>query len=141
MRDIIKLFVVLLFALPSATLAHNEGGPVFASLPESRNQIIKLSDSGLFPVNLTMKLEDSIVFLLNSTSESLVTVEIDFGGKITHCATKNLKIEKNMKLHSERPYGPGDFASFCFHEKGSYPYVIYGSPASPEGLRGAIIVE
>lgn len=105
------------------------------------NRLVKLTDRGLQPKTLNMKLDESILFFLNDTTESLATIEIDFGKKPTHCASSNLKIDKDGVIRSSRPYGPKDFASICFHDRGSYPFTIYGLKTSPQGVQGTIIVE
>jgi hypothetical protein len=115
---------------------------VFASaddLPTAQSEIIKLTDSGVEPQNLKMRLEDSIVFVLNSSTSSLMTLEVDFGGKTTHCASANMTIAQNTSLKSKRPIGPNDFASMCFHEKGSYPFTVAG--LSGKTFHGTISVE
>lgn len=105
------------------------------------NRLVKLTDRGLQPKALNMKLDESILFFLNDTTESLATIEIDFGKKPTHCASSNLKIDQDGVIRSSRPYGPKDFASVCFHDRGNYPFTIYGLKESPQGVRGSIVVE
>src|SRR5262245_24154190 len=80
------------------------------NIPESRNRIIRLTDHGLEPASISMKKEDSIVFFVNDTTESLTTLEIDFGDKPTHCGSANLKIGEDGKVRSIRPFGPNDFS-------------------------------
>ncbi len=111
------------------------------NIQDSRNRIIRLTDHGLDPANITMKKEDSIVFFVNDTSESLTTLEIDFGDKPTHCGSANLKIEADGKVRSIRPFGPNDFSSTCFHAQGNYPVKIYGLKSNPQGVQTSIKVE
>lgn len=111
------------------------------SLVESKNQLIVLSDNGVDQSNLRMRVADSALFLLNKTSDSLLTIEIDFGKKTTHCASTNLTIDDDNVIRSSKPFPPRDFASVCFHDPGQYPYKIYGLRGHPQGLSGTITVE
>jgi hypothetical protein len=107
----------------------------------SRNQIIKFTDRGILPSSLRIKKEDSIVFFLNDTKDSLVSLEIDFADKATHCGGAKLQTGKNGKVSTSRPFGPNDFTSTCFHERGEYPFIVYGVPSNPQGLKSSVTVE
>lgn len=133
-----RAIIFLCFALFSTSASAE--APTF-SVPDSRNQIIKLTDEGISPSTLKMKVEDSMVFLLNDSKDALTTVEIEFKGKLTHCSSTNMTIAPNNKIVSARPFGPRDFAAACFHEKGSYPFKVYGLSKNSAGLAGTIIVE
>lgn len=111
------------------------------SPPESQHQVVSVTDNGIEPTALTMKKEDSIAFLLNNTSDALINVEIDFGKHTTHCASGNLKIGEDGVIRSTKPVPPKDFASVCFHDRGTYNYTVYGLPKGPSGLKGSIVVE
>ncbi len=110
-------------------------------LPESQNQIINISEEGLQPAQLKMKKEDSIAFFLNDSNDALVTLAIDFGSLATHCSSGNLKIGEDGVMRSTKPVAPKDFASTCFHERGTYEYTVYGIGKAPEGVKGSIVVE
>ncbi len=110
-------------------------------IADSRNQIIKLTDSGLVPSSLKIKKEDSIVFFLNDTDSSLTSLAIEFGNKSTHCGGGKLQTGKDGKVSSIRPFGPNDFTSTCFHETGEYPVKVYGLKANPKGIQSVIYVE
>lgn len=110
-------------------------------IPDSRNQIIKLTDSGVFPQELHMMQDDVIVFFLNSSTDSLATLQIDYGNKTTHCASANMKIEKDGSIRSVRPFGHDDFATVCMHDKGTYPVTVYGLKSKPQGIKASVIVE
>jgi len=110
------------------------------SLPESQNQVIKITDRGLEPRSLEMKKEDRIAFFLNDSTDSLVTLELDFGPHASHCATENLKIHDNGVVRSIKPIAPKDFATTCFHDAGSYSFTVFGVRNSPQGIRGSIVV-
>lgn len=107
----------------------------------SSNQILKLTDKGLEPPVLRMKKSDSILFFLNASSDSLVTLAVDYNGKHTHCSSHNLEVDKDKMVRSIRPFGPRDFASVCFHEAGTYPVTVWGLRSNPEGIHSQIIVE
>ena len=111
------------------------------TVPHARNQIIKLTDAGLEPAKLTMRHEDSIVFLLNSSTDSLTTVELTFGKHTFHCATSNLRLDDDGVARSIRPFGPRDFALACFPERGTYSLKVYGLKKNPTGLSATITVE
>ncbi len=128
--------------LSSIAVAQSESIAKSVSVvPDSNNQVVKLTDSGISPNMLSMKLTDSIVFLLNDTADTLTTLEIDFGSKQMHCSGGNLRAESDGKSRSVRPFGPRDFASTCFHEPGDYSYTVYGLKPNPSGIRGTIHVE
>jgi hypothetical protein len=136
------LLAALLFGSPIVSEAQEAEPQRFLStVPDSKNQIIKLNDKGLSPQRLEMRLQDSIVFLLNDSSDSLLTVEIDFGKRHMHCAGSNTQAGSDGKIRSIRPFGPRDFASTCFHEPGEYRYTVYGLERHPEGVTGTIIVQ
>ena len=73
-----------------------------------------------------MKVEDSILFFLNSSKDSLATIEIESLGKATHCSSSNLQIALDHEVRSQRPIGPRDFATVCFHDRGTYLYRVNG---------------
>lgn len=118
-----------------------QSGALRTTFPASNNQIIKLTDSGIVPQKLTMRVDDSIVFLLNDSADSLTTLEIDFGGKQMHCNGSNVRAQDDGKVRSVRPFGPRDFASTCFHDRGTYSFTVYGLKPNPSGLTGTIYVE
>ncbi len=136
-RHCIFIFLIILSWSSFTSAAEKQS----TDIPIQENKIIKLTDRGIVPSSLTMKVEDSIIFLLNDTTDSLATLAIDFGEKKTHCASSNLTIVRNGVIQSARPFGPRDFATTCFHEKGTYPYTIYGLKQKPKGVTGNIIVE
>ncbi len=132
-------FLIMLF-LTKSTLAEEAQGLV-TKIPDSKNQIIKLLDQGIEPSTLHMKKEDSIVFFLNSSTDSLATLEIDYGSHTSHCASSNLQINKNGTVTSTRPIEPKNFASVCFHDTGRYPFKIFGLKSKPAGINAEIVVE
>ncbi|MCO6431093.1 MAG: hypothetical protein J5J00_09555 [Deltaproteobacteria bacterium] len=143
---LISLYIsaAVCFLLPGQALAIEAGsssptGEII--VPDSRNQIIKLSDKGIEPPVLEMKREDSIVFFLNQSKDSLATIEIDFKDKHTHCSSGNMSIIGGGKISSLRPFGPNDFSTTCFHDPGSYTFIVYGLKAKPEGIKGTILVK
>lgn len=142
MRDYLFLPSLVLLGVLFYLPASSNGSPVDdASVPESKSQLIKLSDSGIEPANVTMNKQDSVAFFLNDSKEALVTVEINFGEHSTHCASANMRAGENGLVRSTKPLGPNDFATTCFHESGTYEYTIYGLPKNPDGLKGAITVQ
>jgi len=109
--------------------------------PDSRNQIVKLTDRGIEPPVLTTNKSDSIVFFLNATTDSLATIEIDYKDKRMHCASSALALGEDGKIRSVRPFGPRSFTSACFPDRGSYTVTVYGLNGKAERASGTIIVE
>jgi hypothetical protein len=109
--------------------------------PDSRNQIVTLTDQGLDPLTLRTNKSDSIIFFLNSTTDSLTTIEIDYGEKRMHCASGSLKLDNDGKIRSTRPFGPRTFTSACFPDRGTYTVTVHGLPPPRTAASGTIIVE
>ena len=105
----------------------------------ARPQIIKISNHGVSPSQLIMKQSDSVVFFYNITDEDLLTLEIDFGSRTIHCSAALRTIKPPGLTQTRKPFGPKEFASTCFHEKGSYPYRVLGSQT--QIMKGIISVE
>lgn len=137
-----KLIIAALTILALPVIVFGDINSSTSVKPNSpRNQILKLTDNGLVPSTLKMKAEDSIVFFVNDTRDSLTTLEIDFGAKPSHCSGGNLRVMNDNKIKSVRPFGPNDFASTCFHASGEYPLTVYGLKRNPSGIKTTIIVE
>lgn len=111
------------------------------TIPDSKNQIVKLTDKGIDPPILRMEGEDQSVFFLNDSTDSLVTLSVYYGGKKSHCASSNLEMHDDGTVRSKRPFGPRDFASVCLPDKGAYELRVFGLKPNPEGLTSKIIVE
>ena len=140
-----KVWSLLVLSLVLVNLAFAENKPVsdstFANMPSSKKQILKLGDSGVAPQNLKMSVDDSIVFFLNDSNDSLTSLEIDFRGKTAHCASANMAVAEDGFVRSTKPFGPKDFATACFHAPGTYAFTVYGLKQNPKGVKGSIIVE
>ena len=114
---------------------------LFAPAPESKNQTMRITDEGIFPSVLRLRPQDSLVFLLNDSSDSLLNFELNFGKHITHCSGGILRAQPNGLVTSTKPLEPRNFAATCFHEKGNYPVVVYGLKNHPKGATANVIVE
>lgn len=134
------LLVGVLWFMPTTDSTEAEQAPI-ETAAESQNQLIKITDDGTASNELRMKKDDRIVFFLNDTTDSLLTLEISFGNLTTHCSSENLKIGDNGVVASTIPIVPKDFASTCFHDAGSYPYTVHGIKKFPQGLQGTIVIE
>lgn len=133
------LLTTLVVGLQSAVA--DEPRSPFAPLPESKNQTMRMTDEGIFPDTLTLRPEDSVVFLLNDTSDSLLNFELSFGEHVTHCNGGILRAQEHGKVRSTRPLEPRNFVTTCFHEKGRYPIVVYGLKNHPKGITANVVVE
>ncbi len=133
MNVVIRTLGALAITLAPLSFVYAESTP--------RNQVLKFTDTGISPTTLRMEQTDSIVFFLNSTSESLVTFELKYGSRKTHCASSALTIGEDGVVRSAFPIGPRDFATVCFPEKGTYPITVYGLKGSPKGTSATIVVE
>ena len=119
--------------------------PVKSQFAANGNQdvLIEITDSGIQNPNLMMRVRQGVVFFMNNTSESLLTLEIDFGKNALACfssATPNLKFADNGKLLSTRPIAPGSFASTCLPTLGTFPFTVYGLKKNGVGTTGMITV-
>lgn len=135
----ITLAVVLCF-LP--TYDASEAEPSRETIaPESKNHIITITESGLAPSTLRMGKDDKLAFFLNDSSDSLITIALNYNEHATHCSSGNLKIQDNGTIRSTEPIAPKDFAGSCFHDVGTYPFTVMGLKSRPEGIKGTIIIE
>lgn len=140
-RLIARLALCLALAAGQAAAQEQSSDPMVKLIPESQNQIVKLTDQGVTPQVLKMDKADSSVFFLNDSSDSLVTLALDYGGKQTHCASSNLQVGDDGIVRSKRPFGPKDFASVCFPDRGTYELKVFGLKPNIKGLTSTIIIE
>ena len=133
--------VAFLGYLSTFAFAHDQTTSTQLNNRISQSRLISITDKGLQPETLKVRTEDSIVFFLNNTSDSLATMAIEFGNRVTHCASSNMKIQDAGTVESLKPFAPRDFASTCFHEPGSYKVTVYGLRSYPQGIQGTVIVE
>lgn len=115
-------------------------------------RIVKITDAGLEPSELIIdsnsektdttseNLHSRVVFFLNDTTDSLITLDVETQGKKAHCASGNLKIQESGGVRSSTPIVPKDFASTCFHNVGSYPFSVYGLKGRTTAVTGVIQV-
>lgn len=140
-KNFLNLMLAIFSVFLQSAWAEDKSTALLTTIPDSTSKIIKLTDKGLVPQTLNMTTQDSIVFLLNDSSDSLATVEVDFGAKHMHCNGSNLRADSDGKVRSSRPFGPRDFAATCFHEPGDFPYKVFGLSSNPAGFSGMIHVE
>lgn len=134
------ILATLLCFLPTYDASEAEPSPSTLP-PESKSHIISVTDSGLNPSTLHTSKNDKLVFFLNDSSDSLVTIAVNYSEHATHCASGNLKIQDSGTIRSTEPVAPKDFAGSCFHDPGSYAFTVHGLKNTPEGLKGTIIIE
>ena len=126
------------FSVDEHQHAENEQAPTKA---DARPQIIKISSNGVAPTKLTMQKSDSVVFFYNTTDEDLLTLEIDFGARSVHCSGALRVVKEPGLSRTRKPFGPKEFVSTCFHEKGAYPYKIFSSRSNNQVFSGSVSVE
>ena len=109
--------------------------------PESNGHIITITDQGPSPLTMKMSKDDKMAFFLNDTSDALLTISVEYQEHATHCSSENMKINENGSIRSTEPIAPKDFASSCFHDRGTYSFTVMGLKNQPQGVRGSIIIE
>jgi len=99
---------------------------------------MKITPAGFEPAQLSFSQLDSSVFFVNSTLDSLLSLEVDFGPKRAHCASENIEFEGGV-MRSKVPLAPQDFAIICFPERGTYEVVARGITGKPKVV-GKVVV-
>ena len=140
-----------MFLLPLFLMVHCTAGDCLAegahrhtkreALTESKDarpQIIKIGPAGLSSSNFTMQQSDSVVFFYNTTDQELLTLEIDFGKRSVHCSGALRVVKEPGLSRSRKPFGPKEFISTCFHERGAYPFKVF---TSTKNYSGTVTVE
>ena len=130
----------LTFAFPTRNAAA-ESQDDHAEVGNAEKKVVLISDQGFDPPVMKLKTLDGSVFFVNNTKDSLVTLNIDFGGKRAHCASGNLELSPQHQLVSKSPIAPKDFAFLCFPEKGKYAARAYGVKGKKDAVVGAVEVE
>jgi hypothetical protein len=134
------VLATVLFFLPTYDASEAEPAAPVAP-PASKSHIITINDNGLSPSTLRMSKDDKFAFFLNDSSDSLITISLNYTEHATHCSSGNLKIQDNGTIRSTEPISPKDFAGSCFHDPGSYPFTVLGLKKQPQGIQGTIIIE
>jgi len=104
---------------------------------KSPKLILSIRDGGLSNKALRLNEKDGSVFFFNDSSSDEVTLSIAWGSRAAHCASENLKLEKDGSLHTVKPMKKKDFSVVCFPESGEYNYVVAGLP-SAAGKGGSV---
>ena len=134
------VLAAVLCVLP--TYYTSQAEPVTPSMPpESTGHIITITDQGASPLTMRMSKDDKMAFFLNDTSDALLTISIEYHEHATHCSSGNMRINENGNIRSTEPIAPKDFASSCFHDRGTYSFTVMGLRNQPQGVRGSIIIE
>ncbi len=140
---IVFLFTLSLLTVTPAALANTASDEPHDEIPgaNARPQIVKVTPSGIVPHELNMQQSDSVVFFYNNTVDDLISLEIDFGKNAVHCSAAVKIIKEPGLARTRKPFGPKEFASTCFHEKGRYPYKVFTSQKGKAPLSGTVIVQ
>lgn len=120
LRGRLSAFTIITVAAITPHLAIAEKGET-----EVAKKILSISDNGLSSSEIEVSTASGSLFILNSTSDSLLTIVIEFGSKRGHCWSKNLEFNSG-KLRSTAPFGPEEFSLMCFPEEGAYPFTVFG---------------
>lgn len=137
---VITALVCAMFSLSTAAFAADTPD-TFAEDISAQKVVVKVSEKGFEPQTVHLQKEDASIFFVNTTQESLLTFEINFGSHRAHCATSNMKLGTDGILRSSKPVGPKDFALMCFPQKGSYPVVVHGIHGSAAPVTGTVVVD
>ncbi len=112
-----------------------------STLGNAEKKVMLISERGFDPPVMKLKTLDGSVFFVNSTKDSLITLDVDFGGKHAHCASGNMELSPSHALVSKAPIAPRDFALMCFPDKGEYTARAYGVKGRKEPIIGAVVVQ
>jgi hypothetical protein len=104
----------------------------FAEIDSVQNQIITIDDHGISPSTVTLSRGGTSVFFLNSTSDSALEVDIDYGKRLAYCASATMEMGKDGVFRSKTPFQPQHFVAACFPEPGTYEIHIRGR--NPKGV-------
>ena len=141
MRNALILCIIFTAIFSPARLLSTAHADDAAPLGVTNNKLIKFTDSGIVPPSLQMKRDDGLVFFLNNTSKSYLTIEIDYAEHHKHCATTNLELSDDGIARSKRPIPPQDFALVCFPDSGNYELKVAGLPGKFKNSTVKILVE
>lgn len=81
------------------------------------SQVLVISDNKISPAQINLTPPGGSVFFLNKSSSSFV-LEIDFGKKKAHCASREVEISKTGVMKTKLALKPNEFISVCFPDKG-----------------------
>lgn len=84
------------------------------------NQVLIVTNNKISPEQLDLSPVGGSVFILNKSSAPFF-LEIDFGKKKAHCASREIEISKNGIMKTKEALKPNEFISICFPEKGIHP--------------------
>ena len=139
MRKLKPTFLTLVVALILPSVGAAEGQPhESGGVEEASKEMMKITEHGFEPAQISFSQLDSSVFFVNSTNESLLSLQVDFGDRRAHCASENIIFEGGV-MRSKVPLAPQDFALVCFPEKGSYEVIARGVAGKPTVV-GKVVV-
>lgn len=132
--------IAMALALPARAL-EPEAPPEDSTINDEvvTNKLLKLTDEGLEPEVLELERHGASVFFFNDTSNSLVNLEIDYGNRLSFCATGKMRMGKDGVFRSAEPFAPKAFVAVCFPEPGEYPVTVHGL-GSMDTVTGTVIV-
>lgn len=138
---LLTFFCAIIPVTPIFVFAEEDGASDSVPQAGARPQIVKVTSKGVTPTELNMQQSDSVVFFYNGTDDDLVSLEIDFGKNSVHCSAAMKIVEEPGLTRTRKPFGPKEFASTCFHEKGRYPFKVFTSKKGSAPYSGSVVVQ
>lgn len=83
------------------------------------NQVLIISNNKISPQIVNVSPPGGGVFILNKSSMPLM-LEIDFGEKKAHCASREVEMSKTGVMKTKETLKPNEFISVCFPDKGTH---------------------
>lgn len=84
------------------------------------NKVLIISDNKIEPEQVDLSPAGGSVFILNKSSSPFI-LEIDFGKKKAHCASREIEMTKEGVMKTKETLKPNEFISVCFPDKGIHP--------------------
>lgn len=132
-----KVLLIIFLLTASNCIAEDN---YLSKVENAQKEVVKITSNGFIPNEITLSKPDASVFFVNTTTDSLITLEIDFGNKTAHCASGNMGLKEGV-LRSIKPIAPKDFAITCFPEKGNYKVTAFGITGKNTPVTSQVIVK
>ncbi len=134
--SILAFFSPLLVSLPAFAV---DGEPDRST--SAIKHVMRITEEGITPRELTLKKLDSSVFLYNELADQPVDISIRFGSNRVHCHSPRLKMDSEGVFRTDSPLPPNSFAIACFPSRSQYPIEVTAPGVSSKPHRALITVE